>query len=115
MGKTIQCMYCGLYSANTNHVCDECEALGKEIEQKQLDRANESGLGYIIATLAFDGYDTKVTRFDEKVRISLTKGDETAAIDVDPRRPTPDEAIGYILENLKNRVDNPKQKEWYCD
>ena len=37
-GKTIQCMYCGVYSSNTNHVCDECEALAKEIDQKQLNK-----------------------------------------------------------------------------
>ena len=32
--KQIQCMYCGVYSTNTNHVCDECEAVGKEIAKK---------------------------------------------------------------------------------
>lgn len=26
----IQCMYCGVYSANTNHVCDACEAAAKK-------------------------------------------------------------------------------------
>lgn len=34
----IQCMYCGVYSANTNHVCDACEAAAKEIDQKQLNK-----------------------------------------------------------------------------
>ena len=32
--KAIQCMYCGAYSSNTNHVCDECEALGMELSKK---------------------------------------------------------------------------------
>ena len=32
--KQIQCMYCGVYSTNTNHVCDECESGGKELAEK---------------------------------------------------------------------------------
>ena len=32
--KQIQCMYCHMPTSNKNHVCDECEASGREIAEK---------------------------------------------------------------------------------